>query len=127
MSPIIANILGALLIQESPDLKTLTGACIVTISLIGIIRHKGVRVNNLIDNGKVRTDKGGICLAILSVLFSRQFSILDIQEISSKFINYNSSRLEDSYTIASINDLMIKNRYKIFLWMRKRWTFIYTC
>ena len=45
----------------------------------------------------------------LSVLFSRQFSILDIQEISSKFINYNSSDLEDSYTIASINDLMIKN------------------
>ena len=47
-------------------------------------------------------------LVFLSILLPKQLSILDVQKISSKFIDY-SSALNNYYTIASIDDLMIEN------------------
>ncbi|GCE65893.1 multidrug DMT transporter permease [cyanobiont of Ornithocercus magnificus] len=65
LSPILANILGSILISETLPLKVWVGTLIVSVSLVNNARQKIIRVDTKSSDG---TNNNGLIYALLSVL-----------------------------------------------------------
>ena len=125
LSPIMANILGTVLIGEILPLKVWVGTSIVTCSLIGITRQGlNARQNELsFKNGF----KSGICYAFLSVscavlaaILSRiifktsnlsPFQTTEIRLCGSLIFLLPISRINLSYLL---NEVTLENKLKLF-------------
>ncbi len=125
LSPILANILGVLLINENLPIKAWIGTFIVSVSLIGIIKEKRNGPNN-----EVMSDENygfGIAFALLSVSFAVLAAVLSrIVLTSSNFSPFQTTEIRllgallFLFPIARTNlnyifqEMSIKTRFKIF-------------
>ena len=126
LSPILANILGTVLMNETLQMKSWIGASIVTLSLIGIIsdkrnRFKGEIVSKSNDSLGVFFAVISVLCAVLAAILSRlvlitsnlmPFQTTEIRLLGAILFLLPVSRVNFNYIFYQIS---IENKLKIFI------------